>query len=196
MAITSLSQLDPNGSYTYADYLLWQFEERIEILRGKIAQMSAPGRNHQQISMRLSLFLGNALWRSSCKVYAAPFDVRLTRINKAENKEVRTVVQPDLCVICDPDKLDERGCLGAPDLIIEILSPGNSRKEMKEKFEIYEENGVKEYWVVFPDFQTIQVYRLNEEGKYLGLAPATPGDVLSTPIVANLEVKVVEVFEE
>jgi Uma2 family endonuclease len=196
MAITSLSQLDPNGSYTYADYLLWQFEERIEILRGKIAQMSAPGRNHQQISMRLSLFLGNALWRSSCKVYAAPFDVRLTRINKAQNKEVRTVVQPDLCVICDPGKLDERGCLGAPDLIIEILSPGNSRKEMKEKFEIYEENGVQEYWVVFPDFQTIQVYRLNEEGKYVGLPPATPGDVLTTQIVANLELKVEEVFEE
>lgn len=145
MAITSFSQLDPQGSYTYADYLLWKFEERIEILRGKISQMAAPNRSHQNVSMKLSLLLGNALWRSPCKVYAAPFDVRLTRINKAQNTQVTTVVQPDLCVICDPAKLDDRGCLGAPDLIVEILSPGNSRKEMKDKFEIYEENGVLEY---------------------------------------------------
>jgi Uma2 family endonuclease len=92
--------------------------------------------------------------------------------------------------------LDAQGCLGAPDLIVEILSPGNSRKEMKDKFEIYRENGVLEYWIVFPDFQTIQVYRLNEHGQYIGLPPAAPGDILTSPIVPNLAVKVEEVFEE
>jgi Uma2 family endonuclease len=196
MAITSFSQLDPEGVYTYADYLLWKFEERIELLRGRIAQMAAPNRSHQSISMRLSLLLGNVLWRGPCKVYAAPFDVRLTRINKAQNKEVTTVVQPDLCVICDPAKLDDRGCLGAPDLIVEILSPGNSRKEMKDKFEIYEENGVLEYWIVLPAYQTIQVFRLNEAGKYISLPPAASSDVLTTPIIPSLVVKVEEVFEE
>lgn len=196
MDITSLSQLDPEGSYNYADYLLWKFEERLELLKGKIAQMATPNRAHQRLSGRLFLALGNALGRSRCEVYSAPFDVRLSRFNARQNKDVTTVVQPDLCVICDPAKLDDRGCVGAPDLIVEILSPGNSRKEMKDKFEIYEENGVTEYWVVMPEFQTIQVYRLNEAGKYIGLPPAVTGDLLKTPIIPNLEVDVAAIFEE
>jgi Uma2 family endonuclease len=196
MAVTSLSQLDPEGSYTYADYLLWKFEERIEILRGRIAQMAAPNRTHQRISGRLFLALGNALGRSRSEVYSAPFDVRLSRFSPKQNKDVVTVVQPDLCVICDPAKLDDRGCLGAPDLIVEILSPGNGRKEMKDKFEIYEENGVLEYWIVLPAYQTVQVFRLNEAGKYISQPPAAPGDVLTTPIVPNLALKVEELFEE
>lgn len=194
--ITSLSQLDPEGSYSYADYLLWTFEERIELLRGKIARMSAPSRLHQGISMRLSLMLGNALWRSTCKVYAAPFDVRLTRQHKTKNEAMTTVVQPDLCVICDPSKLDEKGCIGAPDLIVEILSPGNSRKEMKDKFEVYEENGVLEYWIVMPEHQSIQVFRLNEQGRYIGLQPSVTTDILTTPIIPNLLLNVGEVFED
>lgn len=195
MAITSLSQLDPNGNYTYADYLLWKFEERLEILKGKITQMSAPSRQHQRISGRLFLAFGNALGRGTCEVYAAPFDVRLSRFNARQNKEVYTVVQPDLCVICDPSKLDAKGCIGAPDLIVEILSPGNSRKEMKDKFEIYQENGVQEYWIVFPDFQSIQVFRLNEQGTYVGLPPVVPGDILMTPIIPDLKIDVASIFE-
>ncbi|MBL7797284.1 MAG: Uma2 family endonuclease [Saprospiraceae bacterium] len=192
--ITSLSQLDPNGTYTYADYLLWQFEERVELLRGKIRQMAAPSRKHQGISIRLSKPFINSLWKSPCKVYAAPFDVRLTRFNKAQNKDVTTVVQPDLCVICDPAKLDDRGCIGAPDLIVEILSPGNSRTEMKDKFELYQEAGVLEYWVVSPIERTIQVWKLNEAGIYIGLQPNVEGDLVTTPIIPNLEVDVTEVF--
>ena len=194
MMITSLSQLDPDGSYTYADYLLWKFEERVELLRGKIRQMAGPSRRHQDISMKLTLPLANALWKSPCKVYAAPFDVRLSRINKTQNKEVTTVVQPDLCVICDPAKLDSRGCIGAPDLIIEILSPGNSRTEMKDKFEIYQEAGVLEYWIVSPIEKMIQVWKLNEQGKFIGLPPAVEGDFLSTPIIPGLQVDLTDVF--
>ena len=104
MTITSLSQLDPEGTYTYADYLMWKFEERVELLKGKIAQMSAPNRIHQRISGRLFLSLGNALAGSKCEVDSAPFDVRLTKFSKAQNKTISTVVQPDLCVICDPGK--------------------------------------------------------------------------------------------
>jgi Uma2 family endonuclease len=194
MTITSLDQLDPNGIYTYADYLLWHFSERVELLRGKIRQIAAPSRKHQDISGKIQYALTTALLKSSCKVYNAPFDVRLTRTR--EDKDAITVVQPDLCVICDPAKLDARGCNGAPDLIIEILSPGNSRTEMKDKFELYQEAGVLEYWVVSPIEKTIQVWVLNEQGIYIGLQPKVEGDLLTTPIVPKLEVDVTEVFED
>lgn len=194
MVITSLDQLDPNGTYSYADYLLWQFTERVELLRGKIRQMAAPSVKHQRISIRFSRLLANALWQTSCQVFAAPFDVRLTRMR--DDKAVKTVVQPDLCVICDPSKLDERGCNGAPDLIIEILSPGNSRTEMRDKFELYQEAGVLEYWIVNPSEKMIQVFQLNEQGRYIGLPPVVEGDILTTPIVPNLEVDVTEVFAD
>ena len=192
MVITSLDQLDPNGNYTYADYLLWQFSERVELLRGKIRQMAAPNRMHQVISRRLQYVIMTALLKSPCELYDAPFDVRLTRIRN--DKEVKTVVQPDLCVICDLSKLDDRGCNGAPDLIIEILSPGNSRTEMKDKFELYQEAGVLEYWIVSPIEKTIQVWKLNEQGIYIGLQPKVEGDIVTTPIIPNLAVDVTEVF--
>jgi len=194
MFITSLDQLDPNGTYTYADYLLWQFTERVELLRGKIRQMVAPSVKHQRISIRFSRLLANALWQTSCQVFAAPFDVRLTRMR--DDREVKTVVQPDLCVICDPSKLDERGCNGAPDLIIEILSPGNSRTEMKDKFELYQEAGVLEYWVVSPIEKTILVWTLDKQGIYMSRQPKVEGDTVTTPIVPNLAVDVTEVFED
>lgn len=194
--ITSLSQLDPNVTYTYSDYLRWKFEERVELLRGKVRQMAAPSRKHQGISMRMSRPLANALWKSPCQVYAAPFDVRLTRFNMTQNKEVTTVVQPDLCVICDPAKLDDRGCFGAPDLIIEILSPGNSKIEMKDKFEIYQEAGVLEYWIVSPIEKMVQVWKLNEEGKFIGLPPVVEDDMLTTTLIPGLEIDLREVFAD
>ena len=192
--ITSLDQLDPNGSYTYADYLLWQFEERVELLRGKIRQMAAPSMKHQRLSFRLSRLIANALWQTPCQAFAAPFDVRLTRTRN--DKEATTVVQPDLCVICDSSKLDDRGCNGAPDLIIEILSPGNSRTEMRDKFDLYQEAGVLEYWIVSPIEKTIQRFKLNEQGIYIGLAPNVEGDLVTTPIIPNLEADLTEVFED
>ena len=192
--ITSLDQLDLNGTYTYADYLLWHFSERVELLRGKIFKMAAPSRKHQSINGNLYRVTANLLWKTSCKVYAAPFDVRLTRYSSLKNKEVTTVVQPDLCVICDLAKLDDRGCIGAPDIIIEILSPGNSRTEMKDKFELYQEAGVLEYWVVSPIERMVQVWKLNEQGFYIGLPPAVEGDILKTPIIPNLEIDLNDVF--
>ncbi len=194
MIITSLNQLDPNGTYTYADYLLWQFEERVELLRGRIRQLAAPSRKHQGVITGLTRLFANALWKSPYKVYVAPFDVRLTRMRN--DQEVTTVVQPDLCVICDPTKLDDLGCNGAPDLVIEILSPGNTRTEMRDKFELYEEAGVLEYWVVSLTEKTIQVWKLNDQGKYYGLPYIVEGDTFTTPIVPTLEVNVTEVFED
>ena len=127
--------------------------------------------------------------------FSAPFDVRLynNKKSKIAFKEIYTVVQPDLCVICDENKLDERGCFGAPDLVIEILSPSNSKKEMNEKFDLYEETGVREYWLVEPSENVIYIYVLNEDGKYIGLKPVTT--VLKSSIIPDLEINLDEIFE-
>ncbi len=174
--ITSLSQLDLNGSYSYSDYLKWKFKERVEIINGKIMAMSpVPNRLHQRISMRLTLELAKVFNNQQCQMYVAPFDVRFPD----SNGKIKTVVQPDLCVICDPNKLDEKGCIGAPDLIVEILSPGNSKREMKDKYELYQEQGVSEYWIVRPEEQHIQIYVL-ENGRYIGVQPVVEGDVVTS----------------
>lgn len=164
-----MEEPDPSLSYTYADYLRWKFEEQVELIRGKIFKMSpAPTPLHQQISGKLFLRVGNFLEKKSCNFFSAPFDVRLPVRNKKKDSEITTVVQPDICIICDESKIDQRGCLGAPDLVIEILSAGNTQKEVNLKFELYEEAGVKEYWIVYPAEENIAVFILNEKGKYDG----------------------------
>ena len=123
-----------------------------ELIRGKIYKMSpAPTSKHQIVVGNLHGIVWNFLRGKSCKVFTAPFDVRLPSAPKKKaDKEISTVVQPDLCVICDLEKIDERGCLGAPDWIVEILSKFTSAKDLNEKFSVYEEAGVREYWVVHP----------------------------------------------
>ncbi len=164
--VTSLDQLDPNQQYTYADYLTWRFSERVELLWGYIRQMAAPNRRHQKLSRDIFLPLGNYFQGKTCQVYQAPFDVRLPRRHPETNEAIFTVVQPDLCVICDPAKLDDAGCIGAPDWVIEILSKGNTKKEMREKYAAYEESGVREYWIVQPEYDNILVYTL-ADGRFV-----------------------------
>ncbi|QRR03879.1 Uma2 family endonuclease [Dyadobacter sandarakinus] len=193
--ITNINQLDLNGTYTYADYLLWRFEERLELIKGRIFKMSpAPNVRHQRISTQLQGRLFNYLKGQSCDLFSAPFDVRLSSSKKLSNSnpEIYTVVQPDLCVVCDASKLDERGCLGAPDLIVEILSPGNSRKEMDLKFQLYEECGVREYWLVEPVENAVFVYVLNDMGVYVGLKPAV--STLRSYIFPDMEIDLEKVF--
>ncbi len=194
--ITDINQLDFSKQYTYADYLKWQFEERIELLKGFITRMAAPSRNHQRISWVLQREIAVFLKHRQCDAYSAPFDVRLSRKNKITDKEITTVVQPDLCVICDKSKLDKRGCIGAPDWIIEILSPGNSEKEMKDKFDLYEESGVREYWIVAPEEKIVLTYILNNEGKYIGLRPKIRKEKITSHVFPDLEIDLEEVFEE
>jgi len=122
--ITDISQLDPNGTYTYADYLGWQFDESVELIKGKLYRMSPVlKRRHQDASVNLEFALLKYFEDKSCKVYDAPFDVRLPVRNERKPAQLHTVVQPDICVICDLSKLDDDGCLGAPDWVIEITSP-------------------------------------------------------------------------
>jgi len=193
MSVTGFDQLNLNKYYTYQDYLSWTFPERVELFMGKVLKMSpAPNRMHQEISRRLTYFFDQVLWGHSCKLYAAPFDVRLP-VSRNKN-ELDTVVQPDIVVICDPTKLDDQGCNGAPDIIVEILSPGNSHKEMKEKFELYEASLVREYWIVDPAKEYIVIYTLNEENKYVGSKPFVAEEVIKSTVIKEITVEISEVF--
>jgi Uma2 family endonuclease len=198
--ITELSQLDLNGTYSYADYLTWQFDEAIELIKGKIMLMSpAPNVKHQRISMRLSGSLYPFFKHQRCQLFAAPFDVRLYDRKKSivANQEIFTVVQPDLCVICDRDKIDVQGCLGAPDWIVEILSPGNSKREMQVKFALYQESGVREYWLVYPYEQAVYQFVLDDEmEKYRLFAMHSGVDKAAPFLFPDLEIDLQEVFAD
>ena len=189
------ADLDLNKIYSYADYYKWKFEERVELIKGRIFNMSpAPNRLHQEITGRLHLKLGMFLYNNPCKVYIAPFDVRLPRKSK-KDEDIFTVLQPDLCVICDKSKLDVRGCIGAPDIVVEVLSPSNNKKELKYKYEVYEEAGVKEYWVVFPIERTVFVYTL-VDGKYAPSKLMVSGDVVTSDILPGFSLDLAELFAE
>jgi len=196
--ITSLSQLDLTARYTYADYLLWQFSERVELIKGYIMRMSAPSSRHQRISGNLQFALMKYFYKSACQIYDAPFDVRFYDAQKSlkADKDIYTVVQPDLCVICDKSKIDERGCLGAPDWIIEILSPGNSKKEVQKKYDLYEEHGVREYWVVYPNEQSVFQFVLNGQGKYCLHKIFAEDDVMPSYLFPDLLIDLKDVFED
>lgn len=191
MEITNINQLDLNKTYTFTDYLMWRFKERVELIKGKILKMSpAPAPNHQRISQKINQKLYSFFESTPCELFYAPFDVRLPN----KNGEVLTVVQPDLCVICDRNKIDDKGCLGAPDLVIEILSPGNSKKEMNLKFSLYEESGVSEYWVVDSSEKFILIYSL-ENGEYISRKPVADGEMLQSIKFPDLRFSTQDLYE-
>ena len=163
---TAAEKLDKDQRYTYADYLEWDEEVRAEIINGKVNIIRAPRTIHQIISMRLFQCFTRFLEDKTCEVFAAPFGVRLF---PKEDKSDNTVVEPDLVVICDPTKIDERGCNGAPDLIIEILYPYDQQRERIDKFNIYLKAGVREYWLVYPENKWIEV-NLFSEGQTISKA--------------------------
>ncbi|WP_310393675.1 Uma2 family endonuclease [Hymenobacter sp.] len=194
--ITHLSQLDPNGSYTYADYLTWKFDEFVELIRGKVFRpMAGAGRRHQTVSRRLAYRIEDFLLHKQCEMFNAPFDVRLARSTGNGDAQIQTVVQPDIFVVCDQAKLDERGCLGAPDWIIEIVSPGNTAHDTRTKFGVYEENGVREYWIVYPGQQTIETYVLENERYELAAEYAAPGP-MPVATLPGLAIEWANVFDE
>jgi Uma2 family endonuclease len=195
--ITNIKQLDLKGSYTYADYLMWQFKERVELIKGKVFKMSpAPSSFHQDTAWNLSREIDRVFKKTTCKMYFAPFDVRLINFKESTaDNQITTVVQPDLCVICDRNKIDKRGCVGSPDLIIEILSPGNSKKEMDIKYDLYEENKVLEYWIVNPSEKTISIFVL-ENNRYIGIKPLIEESKLQSPTFPNLKFAVKKIFKQ
>jgi Uma2 family endonuclease len=196
--ITELSQLDLTKTYSYVDYLTWQFNERVELIRGKIMQMCpAPNVKHQDISANLTYPLLHFFHDKRCRVYVAPFDVRLYNRKKSllASQEIFTVVQPDLCVICNLELLDEQGCNGAPDWVIEILSNSNSKKEMQIKYELYQESGVTEYWLIYPYEQAVHQFVLNENGVYQLQKMYSDEDMAVPHLFPELAIDLNQVFE-
>ncbi len=193
-----LEDLDLSKTYTYADYLSWHFHERLELIRGKIFKMApAPNTHHQEISGNLFFRIRYSLGDQRCKVFTAPFDVRIPLPpGQIKDDQIDTVVQPDISVICDLEKLDDRGCLGPPEWVIEIASPGTSKKDAKEKFELYQFSGVQEYWLVYPVEQQVLVYYRNEDGKYVGLPPFVKEDRIYSVLFPDLGIDLEAVFPE
>lgn len=185
-----------NEKYTYADYQTWDTEQRWEIIDGFPYSMSpAPTTKHQEVLSSLFNSFYNYLKGKPCKVFPAPFDVRLSNIG-AKDDEVENVVQPDISVICNPMRLDEKGANGAPDLILEILSPSTSKKDMGIKSFLYQRFGVKEYWIVDPDSETVLVYVLDSTGKYDLLNEYKSTDFVKVSIFPDLEINLSEVFQK
>lgn len=150
--------------YSFADFLAWDECERAEIINGEIYLMGSPSSAHQLISMELSRQLANYLEGKTCRAIPAPYAVRLFEQDGDGPEDVDTVVEPDISVICDRDKIDETGCKGAPDMVVEILSPSTQRHDRLVKLGLYQRAGVREYWIVSPEEQTVQVMLLDGNG--------------------------------
>ncbi|HET6993796.1 MAG TPA: Uma2 family endonuclease [Chitinophagaceae bacterium] len=191
---TQVEEPDPSLTYTYADYLKWNFEERLELFRGKIFKLSAPNTRHQVIAGDIFVAVKNFLGKQKCQAFIAPFDVRLPVKNQKKDSEVTTVVQPDLCVVCDDSKIDAKGCCGAPDLVVEILSPGNTKKEVKLKHELYQEAGVKEYWIIYPVEQNVVVFILNEDNKFNPAIFYAGDDILQAQCIPGFAIGLNDIF--
>ena len=181
--------------YTFADILTWGEDERIEIIDGEAFMMSAPSPYHQEISFEIGRQLGNFLEGKRCKVYPAPFDVRLFEQDGDDLDDVDTVVEPDISVVCDRSKIDQRGCKGAPDLVIEVLSPSTRRQDRFVKLALYQRASVREYWVVEPDTQSVQVYTL-ENGILQPRAFYGPEDVAKVNVLDGCFIELSKVFTE
>jgi Uma2 family endonuclease len=190
--------IDETKRYTYADYLTWLDDKRRELFNGFIHLMSAPWRRHATVSYKLTLRMGNFIEKKKgkCKVYFAPFDVRLPLRGSKDDDKIYDVVQPDICVVCDLSKLDEKGCIGAPDLVVEVLSPSTLKKDWNIKFGLYEKAGVKEYWIVDPKAQTASIFLLQPDGEYDNGTVYDSNQKAPVHILEGLEIDLNELFEE
>ena len=181
--------------YTLADTLVWEESERVELVYGEPVMMAPPTRIHQETLMELSAQLHAYLKGKQCKVYPAPFAVRLFERNGDHPKDVDTVVEPDISVVCDMDKLDEIGCKGVPDLVMEILSPSTTRHDRFTKFNLYWRAGVREYWIVDPESKSVQVFVL-DGGHYVAKDFGAAGDKIKVNVLEDCSIDLSQVFPE
>jgi len=188
---TTVNEVMPayNKHYTFTDYMSWDDDQRWEIIDGELYMMSAPTTRHQEISGNLFLLFGNHLKGKTCNVYYAPFDVCL----KSDTTD-DTVVQPDLVIICDDSIMMKTGCSGAPDMVIEILSPSTATRDFAIKLTLYERTGVREYWVVSPDEKQVITYILENE-RYI-MKPYSEKETAPVHILEDYEINLAEVFAE
>ena len=181
--------------YSFSDYLSWDESDRVELLDGELIMMAPPARIHQEISVELMRQLANFLEGKRCRVYHAPFAVRLFEQDGDTPEDVKTVVEPDISVVCDPGKLDGRGCKGAPDMVMEILSPSTQRHDRLVKLDLYQRAGVREYWIVDPDSRTVQVFLL-EHGSVLPQEVYERDAVAKVNVLDGCFIELTKVFKE
>ena len=180
--------------YTYADYLTWPEDERWEIIDGVSYMQAAPSPVHQLISGELHRQFANYLQGKTCKVYPAPFCVRLTNGDEKQMEDIEKVVEPDITIVCDNSKIDEKGCNGTPDLIIEVLSPSSIKYDRVIKFNKYEKAGVKEYWIVEPEAKIISVFVLQNNNRYGRPEIYTEDEKITVSIFSDLIIDLNVVF--
>jgi len=190
----ALPKSEPNRRFTYADYKSWELKpgERYELIRGEAFAMAGPNRRHQAILVEMLHQFSNYLEGKPCQVYCAPCDVRLFYEEELDEND-DTVVQPDILVVCDESKLADEGIRGAPDLVIEILSPSNTAIEMEEKHDLYEDAGVREYWVVNPKNNGVTVHRLQADGVFDSKIYKAP-DTIPVGVLLGLSIELERVF--
>ena len=184
---------DTDTHWTYADYKAWELKprERYEIIYGEAYAMSAPNTFHQSMVTELLKQIAVFLTGKPCKVYPAPFDVRLFY---KEDESDDTVVQPDITIICDKEKRGHEGCRGAPDFVAEILSPSNTAIEMQRKFLLYRDSGVREYWVLDGDNKTLTVNLF--EGEEAITHTYSEKDSAQVTVLNGLSIELEPVFTE
>ena len=176
--------------YCYQDYLDWPEDERVELIDGQIFVMSAPSKRHQELKRVLCQRFSNYLHNKECEVFDAPFDVK---IDFDMSKD--SVVQPDILVVCDKTKFDEKGLNGAPDLVVEILSPSNRSHDLVKKYNKYREVGVQEYWIVDPDKEEIMVNLLSDDKSHYVTKTHKKGEEIKVHILDNLNINVTDLFD-
>lgn len=186
----NLAEQPQNGNFTYEDYLAWDDDAQWEIIDGWAYMMAAPNETHHDISMALTRKFADFLDGKPCKLFTAPFDVRL--FPHAVNQKEKALVQPDLFVVCDPEKRDGTKINGAPDLVIEILSPSNASRDRYVKLNLYKKAGVREYWIVDPESQVVQVYTLEGQRHIVNTYYVT--DALQCAIFPGLELMLRDIF--
>lgn len=182
--------------YTFADCLTWGENERIEIINGEAFMMAPPSSRHQEICFEIGRQLGNFLEGKRCKVYPAPFGVRLFEKDGESPDDVDTMVEPDISVVCDRSKIDRHGCKGAPDLVIEILSPSSLRHDRLVKLGLYQRAGVREYWIVDPEYRSVQVFTRDGAGSLQISEEYGQSDVAKVNILDGCFVELSKVFSE
>jgi len=181
---------------TYADLLSLPDDERWELIDGVLYDMTpAPSFRHQDILGNLYMQFRNTLVNSPCRVVLAPFDVRLPKASE-NGMTATTVVQPDLSVICDREKIDDRGCVGSPSMVVEIISPYTAKKDLYVKHRIYERAGVKEYWVIYPSEKMLHVFTLDEHGNYGDPDVYVNGEQAPVGVLPGLVIDLAIVFAE
>ncbi|MCX8124985.1 MAG: Uma2 family endonuclease [Spirochaetes bacterium] len=185
-----------DSKYTYADYLTWPAEQRWELIDGIAYDMTpAPDITHQNIVLNIGRIIADYLEEKSCKVFISPVDVRLPESGSDSDENIFTVVQPDIVVVCDKNKIEKRGIIGAPDLVIEVISESTAYKDETEKLKLYQRHGVKEYWIVNPEAFYINVFRLGESGIFEKPLHYRKGETFESTVLEGLVIDCDKVFK-